>query len=139
MGRKKFYYLKIPILLVGILFLFTSCTITTHNLGSGSLQPGVHKVKKGPPPWAPAYGHRAKHKYRYYQDSEVYFDNDRGLYFYYSGGSWRTSVKIPTGMRINLNNFVTLEMDSDRPYKHHYEVKKKHPKKHHKKKKKKRD
>ncbi len=47
----------------------------------------VHKGENrgGPPPWAPAHGYRAKHRYRYYPSAEIYFDLGRGIYFYYEG------------------------------------------------------
>ena len=87
---------------------------------------GSH-VKKGPPPWAPAHGYRAKYKYRYYPSSHVYYDTGRGLYFYYSDGDWRVSVSLPSIIRIDVNDFVALEMDSDKPFKYHSEVGKKYP------------
>ncbi len=85
-----------------------------------------HAVK-GPPPWAPAHGYRAKHRYRYYPSSHVYYDTGRGLYFYYSNGDWRMSVSLPSRIRIDVNDFVALEMNSDKPYRYHSEVKKKYP------------
>jgi len=85
-----------------------------------------HAVK-GPPPWAPAHGHRAKYRYRYYRSSLVYYDTGRGLYFYYSTGDWRMSVSLPSRIRLDVNDFVALEMNSDEPYIYHSEVKKKYP------------
>ena len=94
--------------------------------------------KGGPPPWAPAHGYRAKHTYRYYPSSRVYYDRKRGLYFYYENGQWRVSVSLPSGIRVNVNNYITLEMDTDKPYEWDHEVMKKYPpgqlKKKHKKK-----
>jgi len=81
----------------------------------------------GPPPWAPAHGHRAKHQYRYYPSSHVYYDTGRSLYFYYAGGKWQASVTLPSSIRIDLNEWVTLEMETNEPYRHHSEVVKRHP------------
>ncbi len=79
-------------------------------------------AKKGPPPWAPAHGYRAKYHYRYYPSASIYFDVGRGLYFYFNGIKWLTSPSLPAGIRIELNDFVTLEMDVDKPFKFHSEV-----------------
>jgi hypothetical protein len=90
--------------------------------------------KHGPPPWAPAHGYRAKHRYRYYPSSYVYFDLGRGVYFYYSSGRWQVSAALPTGIRINANGYVTLEMGTAKRYKFHSDVVKKYPPGHQKKK-----
>lgn len=81
----------------------------------------------GPPPWAPAHGYRAKHHYYYYPSSHVYYDTGRSLYFYYSGGNWTASVSLPSAIRIDVNEYVTLEMDTHEPYRYHAEVAKRYP------------
>ena len=88
---------------------------------------GPSVYEKGPPPWAPAHGHRAKHHYRYYPSSSVYFDTGRGLYFYYERGAWQVSVSLPTHIHIAVGDYVTLEMDTDRPYTYHSDVVKRYP------------
>jgi len=82
---------------------------------------------QGPPPWAPAHGYRAKHRYRYYPDAEVYYDESRGVYIYYGNGQWRVSASLPAGVRIDFGEYVTLDMDTDRPYDYHGEVVKHYP------------
>ena len=37
------------------------------------------------------------------------------------------SVSLPSRIRIDVNDFVALEMNSDKPYRYHSEVKKKYP------------
>jgi len=87
-----------------------------------------HAYKKGgPPPWAPAHGYRAKHKYHYYPSSRVYHEKERGTYFYYKDGEWRVSVSLPSYIRLDVHDYVTLEMDSDKPYEHDHEVVKRYP------------
>ncbi len=86
-----------------------------------------YEKKNTPPPWAPAHGRRAKHNYRYYPSSEIYFDTGRGLYFYMKNGSWTVSASLPGGVRITVRDFVNLEMDTDRPYDYHGDVVKKYP------------
>jgi hypothetical protein len=81
----------------------------------------------GPPPWAPAHGYRAKHRYHYYPSSYVYYDTARSLYFYYDGGNWQASVSLPTSIHVDINDYVSLEMNTDRPYEYHREVTKKYP------------
>jgi hypothetical protein len=83
--------------------------------------------ESGPPPWAPAHGYRAKHHYYYYPDSQVYFDAGRSLYFYFSGGGWQASVSLPSGIQISAGEYVSLDMDVDRPYLYHSDVEKRYP------------
>ena len=82
-------------------------------------------VKKAPPAHAKAYGARAKHTYRYYPDSQVYFDIHRKVYFYYEGRGWKMSATLPK--RIKLAGHVTIEMDTDSPYKEFKSHKAKYP------------
>jgi len=99
------------------------CTLSVGN------QPDVvyAPAEPGPPPWAPVHGYRAKHHYYYYPDSDVYFDPGRSLYFYFSGGGWHTSVTLPREIRMNVGEHVDLDMDDDRPYRYHSDIKKKYP------------
>lgn len=83
--------------------------------------------EKGPPPWAPAHGYRAKYRYRYYPPASVYFDIGRRLYFHLHLGQWRVSATLPTGIRIDMNKYVILEMDTAKPYTFHSEVVKRYP------------
>ena len=96
--------------------------------------PSPPPAKRGPPPWAPAHGYRAKHHYRYYPSSSVYFDTGRSLYFYYDGRHWEMSVSLPTWIRIDINDYVSMEMGTDKPYEYHHDVVKRYPPGHHKKK-----
>ena len=74
------------------------------------------KAKGGPPAHAPAHGYRAKYKYNYYPQANVYYDATRKLYFYAEGGNWRASVSLPINLKLRLGDHVTIEMDSDKPY-----------------------
>ena len=111
----------IAVLMAGIGFslIQVGCSLTIGN------QPGYGE--KGPPPWAPAHGYRAKHHYNYYPESHVYFDVGRGLYFYYDGGGWQASVSLPAGISISAGEYITLDMDTDRPYVYHSDVVKRYP------------
>ena len=85
------------------------------------------KPKGGPPAHAPAHGYRAKHHYRYYPSCYVYFDVSRKCYFYLSGDRWKVSASLPVHMRVQLGNYVSIEMDTDRPYTKFKEHKTKYP------------
>ena len=87
-----------------------------------------HKHKKnGPPAHAPAHGYRAKHKYRYYPDSSVYHDTERGLYFYIKAGNWEVGASLPYELQMGLGEYVSLELDTDRPYTYHADHEKQYP------------
>jgi hypothetical protein len=85
------------------------------------------KPKGGPPAHAPAHGYRAKHHYRYYPSCYVYFDISRKFYFYLSGDSWKVSASLPSHMRVQLGEYVSIEMDTDKPYTKFKDHKKKYP------------
>ncbi len=110
------------------LFAFTGCQGTGVMVGSRPHPEGYSGNRDtGPPPWAPAHGRRAKYTYRYYPGARVYYEGGRGVYFYYRDGQWQVSASIPVGIRIDVDNFVTLEMDTDRPYEYDDEVVKRYP------------
>lgn len=90
-------------------------------------EPSPVYKKGGPPPWAPAHGFRAKHRYRYYSSSRVYYEKERGSYFYYKDGKWRISVSLPSSIQIDVNDYITLDMETDKPYEWDHEVTKKYP------------
>ncbi len=83
--------------------------------------------KKGPPPHAPAHGYRAKYRYWYYPSSCIYFDEYRKVYFYLEGDNWRMSVSLPQDIKMRLGKYVTIEMDTDKPYTRFEEHKRKYP------------
>jgi hypothetical protein len=107
--------------------------------GSGKdvVYDGPPVAKKGPPPWAPAHGHRKKYKYRYYPDSYVYYDTGRSLYFYIESGDWVVGASLPIPLNNNLGGHVVISMNTDTPYTYHKDHKKKYPPGHVKKNKKK--
>jgi len=49
------------------------------------------------------------------------------MYFYLSDGAWHASVSLPASIRITVKDYVTLDMDTDRPYEYHNDVIKKYP------------
>lgn len=118
-------------IIISFLFVQTGCTV---RIGESRVQaPPPPPAKPAPPPWAPAHGHRAKYRYYYYPEYQVYFDPGRKLYFYYQGAGWHVSAYLPSGVYISAGDYVTLEMDADHPYVYHEYVIERYPPKHHKK------
>ena len=110
------------------LILFVGCQGTRITIGNERHpDDSGYYVKEGPPPWAPAHGHRAKHRYYYYPTYRVYHEREQGVWFYYRDGEWRVTVSLPSEIRIDMNDYVVLEMDDDRPYRYDHEVVKRYP------------
>lgn len=86
----------------------------------------VTNYKGGPPPWAPAHGRRAKYKYRYWPDRQVYLDAGRGLYFWIDAGYWKVGVHLPADLNL-AGASLRLEMDVAKPYEWQREVAKRYP------------
>ena len=128
----------VHLLLVTMLLLSLSVFIGCATSGGVGVKWGKDKdvvrsqpavAKKGPPPWAPAHGYRKKYGYRYhyYPDNFVYYDTERGVYFYIKSGNWEVGGSLP-GYGVNeLGGYVTIDMNTDKPYTYHREHKKKYP------------
>ena len=110
-----------------VIISLSSCKTPTAGIQIGWPSGEVQKTRGGPPPHAKAHGYRAKHAYRYYPNARTYFDIDRKVYFYLQGDIWRMSVSLPTQLRVQLGDYVTIEMDSDKPYTRFKEHKRKYP------------
>ncbi|MFC1533201.1 hypothetical protein ACFL7M_07550 [Thermodesulfobacteriota bacterium] len=128
MYQKKYFGKIILVLVLSLPLSFIGCQGMRFSIESKPSKetPPTYK-KEGPPPWAPAHGYRAKHKYQYYPKSRVYYEKESGVYFYYKDGKWRVSVSLPSHIRIDIKDYVTLEMDTDKPYKYDHEVIKRYP------------
>ena len=127
---------KTPVFLAVSLCLFflISCTTTGGGVSyewDNDTEHGhpyeVKKTKNGPPSHAPAHGYRAKHYYRYYPSCSVYYDTHRKLYFYLKGDNWRMDVSLPQDLHVDQRGYVTIEMNSDKPYTHYKEHQRKYP------------
>ena len=88
-------------------------------------EPDVPKTK-GPPAHAPAHGYRAKHAYRYYPNERTYYDTQRQLYFYLEGYGWQVGVTLPSYIQLS-NEYVSITLDTDKPYEYYDEHKRKYP------------
>ena len=105
----------------------SSCKTPTAGVQVGWPPVVVQDQRGGPPAHAKAHGYRAKHTYRYYTCARVYFDLHRKVYFYLEGDHWRMSVSLPSELRVQVGEYVTIEMDSDKPYTRFEEHKRKYP------------
>ncbi len=94
------------------ILLFTACLLSLVLPSQGWCKP---KPGGGPPPWAPAHGARAKHRYQYYPGSQIYFDLDRKVYFHLSGGTWQLSASLPGGLV--LGAAIAMSLDTAEPFK----------------------
>jgi len=97
------------------------------TVGDAAIVSDSKSKDQGPPPWAPAHGYRAKYTYRYYPDAFVYYDTNRGLYFYLSNDKWEFSLSLPSFIKLDIDQSVVLEMDIDKPYIFHSEVVERYP------------
>jgi len=69
---------------------------------------------QNPPPHAKAHG--VKKKYRYYPESNLYFDPGTKRYTYLSGGRWVTGATLPNTIRL-IGSFNDFDFDGDDPWK----------------------
>lgn len=88
---------------------------TSHSQGNAY---GHSQAKKnGPPSHAPAHGYRQKFQYVHYKQANVYYSEDRNIWFWIEGGSWKVGTKLPGSIKVNEG--VEIEIDSETPYTHH--------------------
>jgi len=107
-----------------LLSLFLGCSFVFGTLGNLPL------AKADPPPWAPAYGWRAKHDhhryyYYYYPAQQVYYSPVQQGYYYLSGGNWLFGPTVPTA--IQLGRKVRIELGTPITYTQHTYVVQQYP------------
>jgi len=115
------------ILVVALAFAFSG----TESFAQGKSKDKGTK-QHGPPPWAPAHGYRAKTRYVYFKDYDVYYDNEKGVYISLSGKNWTVSAKLPTTLsKVDLLAAVKIDLDfsGDQPQTEHDKHTKSYPKK----------
>ncbi len=72
--------------------------------------------------------HRIKHyRYRYYPVSQVYYDHSRRVYFYYGKRGWVSVPVLPRHIHIDIDNYVTVDLEGPKPHIHHKRVLKNYP------------
>ncbi len=65
--------------------------------------------------------------YRYFPASAVYYDTGRKIWFHQTGGKWYNVKTLPASVKINRNEFVTVNLNTTEPYRYHVETVKKYP------------
>ncbi len=88
-------------------------------LGAFALPEIGEAQRKGPPPWAPAHGYRAKYRQIYYPQYNFYYDTYRHVYLYMGGRGWEISVNLPARyahVDLKACRRVPLNIDSDTPW-----------------------
>lgn len=75
-----------------------------------------------PPSHAPAHGYRAKHRYTYYPQREIYYAPESRLWFWLDGGDWRFGASLPGPYQQYTTGGISIELGSERPYTEHSHV-----------------
>ena len=73
---------------------------------------------QGPPPWAKGHSYKAKTRYVYFPDENVYYDLQQKSYIYPSNNNWQVKAQAPAiFVGINLGKSTQIELDfrGDRP------------------------
>jgi hypothetical protein len=67
------------------------------------------------------------YRYHYYPELEVYYYPRSRMYFWFQGDNWVSGLRLPGRFSLAVNNWLWLELDSNRPYRYHDRTKSKHP------------
>ncbi len=80
--------------------------------------------QSAPPRWTPdrPRWYQRSHAYYYYPGYDVYYNADNQMWFYLEHGQWRSSNRLPDGIRIDFSRSVALTLTGDRPYLHNNRV-----------------
>lgn len=76
---------------------------------------GTYSVSAQNPP-SHAKAHGVKKKYKYYPDSNVYFNLSTKQYTYLKGGSWSTVINLPSSIKL-IGSGSDFDFDGDNPWK----------------------
>ncbi len=121
---KKLFILSLVVLMV-FAGAITQAKGAEHSMATEKL------FKKDPPPWAPAHGKRAKVRYYYIPDLEVYYDLVTGRFAYWGGSGWLFSVSLParySSFNLYKGNIVVMDFTGTNPWHNHKSYKVKYPK-----------
>ena len=73
-----------------------------------------------PPAHAPAHGWRAKHRYTYYREHQIYYSPESNFWFWMGrDGEWRSGINLPVKLQQYTVGGVSIELGSDTPYREH--------------------
>ena len=112
-------------------FLFFTGSQDLYAQGKGKGNAKTEARAGGPPPWAPAHGYRAKTRYVYFKDYDVYYDHEKAVYISLAGRNWQISASLPVNLRgIDLTAAAKIDIDlnEDEPQRYYADHKQKYPK-----------
>lgn len=89
--------------------------------------PPIPRIRIEAPSPSPAKIRPAPHRYNYYPDAEVYFDPSRQIYFFFRANKWLAQAVLPPDIEVRIGNAVTVDLDSERPYEFHDDVRRVYP------------
>ena len=112
---------RMMLVCIAVVALFGGCR--TY----GGIDAGMRAGGPPPPPQAPAHGHREMHRYRYYPSAQVYYDTGSHVYFFIDNGGWQMGALLPHHFDSELDGYVHIEMDTDKPYQHFDENRRQYP------------
>jgi hypothetical protein len=73
-----------------------------------------------PPAHAPAHGWRAKHRYTYYRDHEIYYSPESSVWFWMDRDrEWHVGARLPARLQQFTVHGISVELGSDKPYREH--------------------
>jgi hypothetical protein len=112
-----------------IFMVFTG--IQTYAYGAEQKVVTERVFKKDPPPWAPAHGKRAKVRYYYIPELEVYYDLVGARFAYWGGSGWMFAANLPSrysSYNLHRGNIVVMDYTGANPWHNHKTYKVKYPK-----------
>jgi hypothetical protein len=119
----KIFYLKcLPIIVIQMMLLFSSCGTTTmiaQQPQPVGMNTGANTV---PPYWAPTYTNAQNVQYYYLPDIECYYDVWNQDFVYMENGSWLFAPQLPPSYAwYDFNNafVVVLDYSIHLPWMHH--------------------
>lgn len=77
--------------------------------------------------YSSAHGNRCHHRYQYFPSVCVYHEAMRGRYFFLHEHEWRTAVSLPIDLRMQLGDYVNIDMQSDKPFIYNEQHRKQYP------------
>jgi hypothetical protein len=62
---------------------------------------------------------QSQYRYVYYPEQQVYYSPETRNWFWMSGNAWQTGLYLPSGLRVDISNGVSVNLNSPRPYIQH--------------------
>lgn len=98
----------------------------------GVSDPGPSRVYATDSGWWMVAGSERRegmHRYRYYEQDQVYYDVDSHVYFYQDNyaGPWITVTSLPSYVVLEDSHAVNLDIRSAQPYQHHDQIIRSYP------------